>query len=109
MNTPPPGDDNGNMIPQHRLKFLLGQFEDELSKIQVVFQQHLPGQFHTQPTSLEHSFSQLRVSAEELGSDYPFLVERLIADYEHFRDEPSQDKLAQLFQDVQNLQLLLVG
>jgi len=109
MNFPPPGYDDESVVPQHRLQFLLGQFEDELSKIQTVFEQHLPGQFHTPKTPIEHEFAQLRASAEELGSDYPFLVERLIADYEHFRDEPSEDKLERLFSDVKSLQLLLVG
>ena len=109
MNYPPPGYDDESIVPQHQMKRMLGQLEDELSKIETVFQQHLPGEFHPPQDLLEQEFGKLRASAEELGSDYPFLVERLIADYEHFRDEPSEDKLERLFSDVKSLQLLLVG
>jgi hypothetical protein len=109
MNFPPPGYDDESIVPRHRLKFLLGQFEDELSKIETVFHQHLPGQFQTPKAAIEQEFWKLRASAEELGSDYPFLVERLISDYEHFRDEPSEEKLERIFSDVKSLQLLLVG
>ncbi len=107
MTYPPPGYDDESIVPQHRLKSLLGQFEAELSKIQTVFRQNLPGEFH--PAEHDQDFWQLRTAAEELGSDYPFLVERLIADYKHFQDEPSGEKLENLFNDVRNLQLLLVG
>ncbi|MCC5831876.1 MAG: hypothetical protein JJU12_02400 [Chlamydiales bacterium] len=109
MNFPPPGYDDESVVPRHRLKFLLSQFQNELSKIETVFHQYLPDRFHTPHTSIEQELGMLRASAEELGSDYPFLVERLISDYEHFRDEPTEEKLEQLFSDVKSLQLLLVG
>jgi len=109
MSFPPPGYDDESVVPQHQLKFLLGQLEDEFLTIQTVFQQHLPGQFQAPATQIQQEFGLLRVSAEELGADYPFLVDRLIADYEHFCDEPSQEKLETLFSDVKSLQLLLVG
>ncbi len=108
MNFPPPGYDDETVVPQQRLKFLLGQFEGELDKIKTVFQQHLPGQFRA-PSAIEKQFLSLRSSAEELGSEYPFLVEKLITDYDHFRGTPDQEKLDQLFSDVKSLQLLLVG
>lgn len=109
MKGPPPGYDDESVVPQNRLKFLLGQFEDELSKIESVFRQHVPGQFEAPTHSMEHAFEQLRASAEELGSDYRFLIDRLITDYENFRDEPSQEQLEKLFGDVKSLQLLLIG
>jgi hypothetical protein len=108
MNFPPPGYDDETVVPQKRLKNLLGQIESELNKIQSVYQQHLPGQFQA-PIKLEREFWTLRASAEELGRDYSFLVEKLIGDYENFRDKPDQIKLDQLFSDIKNLQLLLVG
>jgi hypothetical protein len=108
MNFPPPGYDDDTVVPQQRLKFLLGQLESELNKIQQVFQQHLPGQFQM-PAKIEKEFWSLRASAEELGSEYSFLVEKLIRDYEHFRDAPDQAKLDQIFGDFKSLQLLLVG
>ena len=108
MNYPPPGYDDESVMPQQRLKLLLGELETELNKIQHVFRQHLPGQFHM-PTQIENEFLYLRASAEELGSEYSFLVEKLIHDYEHFRTTPDQSKLEQIFSDVKNLQLLLVG
>ena len=45
MDFPPPGYDDQTVVPVQRLKWLLGQLEDELNKIQSVFYQHLPGQF----------------------------------------------------------------
>jgi hypothetical protein len=108
MNFPPHGYDDDTVVPQQRLKVLLGNFEAELGKIQSVFQQHLPGQFRM-PAKIEKEFWSLRAAAEELGSEYSFLVEKLINDYEHFRDKPDQEKLDQIFSDVKSLQLLLVG
>lgn len=108
MNFPPPGYDDESVVPQQRLKSLLGQFEHDLDTIQSVFQQHLPGQFNP-PTEVEKQFLSLRASAEELGSEYTFLIEKLITDYDHFRDTPDQEKLDQIFSDVKSLQLLLVG
>lgn len=108
MGLPPPGYDDDTVVPQRRLSSLLGQFEDELNKIQNVFQQHLPGQFST-ATTMESEFWALRESAEELGSDYSFLVDKLIIDYENFQNTPEQEKLDQLFSDVKSLQLLLIG
>ena len=109
MNRPPPGYDDESVVPQQRMRFLLGQFEDELDKINAVFQQHIPGEFHASRMPLEEEFPRLRASAEELGSDYPFLIDRLLADYQHFRDEPSQENLEKLFSEVKSLQLLLAG
>ncbi len=103
MNFPPPGYDDENVVPQHQLSSLLDQIESELLKIRSVFEV----QEFAVPVELE--FGQLRASADELGEDYPFLIEHLITDYKHFRDEPNQDKLEQLFSDVKSLQLLLVG
>jgi hypothetical protein len=108
MSMPPPGYDDETVVPQHRLKFLLGELENELNKVQRVFQQHLPGQFRM-PEKIEKEFWSLRESAEELGSEYSFLVEKLINDYEHFRTKPNQERLDQIFNDVKSLQLLLVG
>lgn len=108
MNYPPPGYDDETVVPQQRLKLLLGELEGELNKVQTVFQQHLPGQFQM-PVKVEKDFWTLRASAEELGSEYSFLVEKLINDYEHFCDTPDQDRLDQIFSDVKSLQLLLVG
>ena len=108
MNFPPPGYDDETVVPQQRLKVLLNQLESEFDKIQHVFQQHLPGQFKMRE-GLDKQFWSLRASAEELGSEYTFLVEKLISDYEHFRDVPDQEKLNKLFGDVKSLQLLLAG
>lgn len=108
MNYPTPGYDDETVVPQQRLRFLLGQIEGELNKIQNVFQQYLPGQFNM-PVNVEKEFWSLRSSAEELGSEYSFLVEKLISDYDHFRETPDQQKLDQIFSDVKSLQLLLVG
>lgn len=108
MNFPPLGYDDESVVPQQRLKFLLGQLESELDKVRLVFQQHLPGQFRM-PARMEKDFWSLRASAEELGSEYSFLVEKLISDYEHFRDTPEPQKLEVIFNDVKSLQLLLAG
>ena len=108
MNFPPHGYDDETVVPQQRLKFLLSQLESELDTVQRVFQQHLPGQFKM-PARLEKEFWTLRASAEELGGEYTFLVEKLISDYAHFRDTPDQEKLDKIFGDVKGLQLLLAG
>jgi hypothetical protein len=108
MTFPPPGYDDETIVPQERLKFLLGELEGELGKIQTVFHQYLPGEFHP-PQEVTKGFWRLRISAEELGSEYTFLVEKIISDYEHFQEAPDQDTLDQLFSDVKSLQLLLVG
>ena len=108
MNFPPPGYDDETVVPQQRLKLLLGQLESELGKIRLVFQQHLPGQF-LMPPKIERELWTLRASAEELGSEYSFLVDKLVRDYEHFCDTPDQEKLDQIFSDVKSLQLLHVG
>jgi hypothetical protein len=108
MSFPPPGYDDSTVAATQRLKLLLGQLENELNKIQSVFYQHLPNQFHV-PVKVEREFWLFRHSADELGADYSFLVEKLISDYEHFRDLPDQEKLDQIFRDVKSLQLLLVG
>ena len=108
MNYPPPGYDDETIVPQQRLKFLLGELEGELCKIQSVFHQYLPGQFQM-PSKVEKEFRSLRASAEELGSEYSFLVEKLINDYENFHNTPDQTTLNQVFSDVKSLQLLLVG
>jgi hypothetical protein len=105
---PPPGYDDESVIPRQRLALLLNQLEDELSKVQHVFHQHLPGQFKM-PVKSQEDFWLLRAVAEELGSEYSFLVEKLIADYSQFRNAPDQERLDQLFNDVKSLQLLLVG
>src|SRR5262245_44171439 len=108
MSAPPPGYDDETIVPQKRLSLLLGQVESELNQISQVFRQHLPGQFKTAP-KIEIELRSLRASAEELGTEYLFLVEKLIKDYEHFRNTPDQQKLDQIFSDVKSLQLLLVG
>lgn len=108
MNFPPPGYDDESLIPQQRLKLLLGTFQAELDKIQQVFQQHLPGQFQM-PQKIERDFWSLRIAAEELGTEYSFLIEKLISDYNHFKETPDQQSLNRVFSDIKNLQLLLVG
>lgn len=108
MNFPPPGYDDESIVPQKRLKFLIGEIESELDKIQIVFRQHIPGQFEV-PKEMQKQFSALLSSAEELGSEYTFLVEKLISDYEHFNRYPDQNTLDLLFSDIKSLQLLLAG
>ena len=108
MSFPPPGYDDEIVVPQKRLQALLGQFEGELNKIQSVFQQHVPGKFLV-PKETENAFWSLRASAEALGPEYHFLIEKLIQDYEHFRDAPDQENLDRIYSDLKNLQLLLVG
>lgn len=108
MTLPPPGYDDETVVPQERLKRLLGEFEGELDKIRSVFHQYLPGQFHP-PQEVTKRFWRLKVSAEELGTEYAFLVDKIISDYERFQQTPDQAKLDQLFNDVKSLQLLLVG
>jgi hypothetical protein len=108
MSFPPRGYDDETVVPQQRLKVMLNRLESELDKVQMVFHQHLPGQFHM-PDRLDKEFWSLRASAEELGTEYTFLVEKLISDYERFRETPDQDKLDKIFNDVKSLQLLLVG
>lgn len=109
MSNPPPGYDDEHVVPQKQLQQLLGQFEYDLQKVEQVFHQNVLLTAPIPPTELEREFVQLRDSAESLGADYPFLIERLIADYENFRDEPSEQKLHHLFGDVRTLQLMLVG
>lgn len=108
MTYPPPGYDDESVVPHERLKVLIGELEGELNKIQSVFHQHLPGQFHP-PMEVPKRFWRLRISAEELGEEYAFLVEKIISDYERFQEKPDQAKLDQLFNDVKSLQLLLIG
>lgn len=108
MTFPPPGYDDETVVPQERLKFLLTELEGELGKIQSVFHQHFPGQFQV-PADIAGRFWRLKASAEELGSEYTFLVDKIVTDYEHFQRSPDQSKLDQLFSDVKSLQLLLVG
>jgi hypothetical protein len=107
-NYPPLGYDDESVMPKQRLKFLLGKLNTELTTIQQVFQQYLPGQFHMSLKSAKE-FSSLRMSAAELGSEYSFLVEKLISNYEQFSSAPDQKRLEQVFSDVKSLQLLLVG
>ncbi len=108
MSLPPSGYDDESVIPVQRLKRLLGELEEELDKVQSVFHQHVPGEFHM-TIIMETRYISLRASAQELGSEFRFLIEKLIGDYEHFRDQPDQEKLDQIFKDVKSLQLLLTG
>ncbi|MFZ0566102.1 MAG: hypothetical protein WAM28_07955 [Chlamydiales bacterium] len=108
MSYPPPGYDDETVIAQRRLKLLLDQFEDDLSKIDAVFQQNLPRQFQVS-AGIERDFENLSNSAAELGQEFSFLVEKLITDYRNFREMPDQEKLEKLFSDVKSLQLFLVS
>ncbi len=103
------GYDDESVIPRSRLKFLLGQFEDELNTIQRIFTHSLPKDPNETGRDFSAEFWGLRSTAEELGSDYSFLIDRLIDDYESFKTTPNSAKLEQLFLDVKSLQLLLTG
>jgi|GEM_PF-4023825 len=103
------GYDDESVIPRSRLKFLLGQFEDELSTIQRIFAQSVSTESQESARDFTAQFWALRSTAEELGSDYSFLIDRLIHDYESFKTTPNPAKLEQLFLDVKSLQLLLTG
>ncbi len=108
MSFPPPGYDDESVITQQRVRFLLGKLESELSVIQRVFEQHLPGEFPV-PHKLEGELVTLRSSADELGLEYGFLIEKLVSDYRLFKEGPDPEKLSLLFQDIKSLQLLLVS
>ena len=109
MSGPIPGYDDESVIPRSRLKFLLGQFEDELNTISKIFAQSVPTEFHESERDFTAEFWSLKSTADELGSDYTFLIEKLIHDYETFKASPDGGKLEQLFSDVKSLQLLLTG
>lgn len=108
MSFPPPGYDDESVIPQNRMRTVLGDFESELDTMQALFFQSIPVATEI-PEGLERHFFSLRSSAEELGAEYLFLVEKLISDYESFQDRPNQDQLDLVFHDLKSLQLLLVG
>lgn len=108
MDFPSPGYDDDSVIPQKRLGQLLDRFEEELKKVSRVFLQYLPGQFES-PNELERDITDLRIGAAELGEEYSFLVEKLIADYRAFQNAPEQEKLDQVFIDLKRLELLLIG
>lgn len=108
MNHPPPGYDDQSVIPKSRLKTQLDRLENELNVIQKIFSQSVPGEFH-ENTQVSNEFWNLRATAEELGAEYTFLIEKLIHDYENFHQAPDSAKLEQLFSDIKSLQLLLVN
>lgn len=106
---PPPGYDDESVIPRSRLKSLLGQFEEELDTIQKIFSQSIPTEYHENGHDFTADFWGLKATASELGSEYLFLIEKLIQDYQNFKSSPDNSKLEQLFSDVKSLQLLLTG
>lgn len=108
VSAPSDGYDDDSVVPKKRLASLLDNFHESLDTIQKIFQQSLPTQFEA-GGGKEEWIAQLQVTAGEVGSDYVFLVEKLLKDYEEFRQEPDQERLDQLFSDVKSLQLLLVG
>ncbi|MCP5469998.1 MAG: hypothetical protein H7A36_05785 [Chlamydiales bacterium] len=109
MSNPPPGYDDESVVPNARLRNLLGELEDELTVVQKIFSQSVPGEYRERGTDFSAEFWGLRNTAEELGSEYTFLIEKLIHDYEHFKEAPDSAKLEQLFSDIKSLQLLLTG
>ncbi|NGX62130.1 MAG: hypothetical protein K940chlam9_01624 [Chlamydiae bacterium] len=104
---PPPGYDDETVVPQKQLKLFLDHFVDRLEVVQSLFQEQVPKEI-VPSHELERELSELHASAESLGEEYLFLVERLIRDYTHFKQEPDQEKLDRLFGDVKSLELLLV-
>ncbi|MCH9610474.1 MAG: hypothetical protein S4CHLAM81_01180 [Chlamydiales bacterium] len=109
MNGPPPGYDDESVIPKFRLKTLLGQFEDELNTIQTIFAETVNVEYQASGRDFTAELWSLQNTAAELGSEYPFLIEKLIRDYESFKSAPDRTKLEQLCADVKSLQLLLTG
>ncbi len=109
MSGPTPGYDDESIVPKSRLKGLLDRFGEELDDIQKIFAQAVPGEYQESGTDFSSEFWGLRSTAAELGSEYTFLIEKLIQDYDKFKEAPNPDKLEQLFSDVKSLQLLLTG
>ncbi|MFN0065151.1 MAG: hypothetical protein ACKVOH_02820 [Chlamydiales bacterium] len=107
MSSPPPGYDDESTVPKSRLKNLLGVIEDELTTIQLIFTQAVSGEYYDRGKDLSGEFWGLRFTATELGSEYIFLIEKLIEDYGQFNKIPDEGKLEQLFADVKSIQLLL--
>lgn len=108
MAEPTIGYDDDSVIPKKRLINLLHHFETSLSRIENVFQQTLPTHFQP-PSDYQQWFHMLKKTAQEVGPDYSFLVDKLIKDYDAFSRKPDQERLNQLFNDVKSLQLLLTG
>lgn len=109
MSSPPPGYDDETTIPRLRLKSLLGDFGRELETIEKIFAQSVTMEYKEEGHDFSAEFSKIQETADELGTDYPFLIERLVNDYEHFKQAPDREKLEKLFSDVKSLQLLLTG
>src|SRR3990167_10785084 len=103
MSKFPPGHDDESIIPRSRLKAILSDMESKLEKIQTIFSQTLPGQYTESSEEFATSFWALRHTATEVGSTCTFLIEKLIHDYEQFKEAPDQAKLEQLFSDIQSL------
>lgn len=106
MSEPPMGYDDESIVTKTRLGNLLKDFEEELNKVQRVYHQYLPANIDF-PSDMEEHFWLLRQTAQELGSEYHQIVNKLVADYQSFKKKPDQVNLNQLFADVKSLELLL--
>lgn len=106
MKTPPLGYDDESVITKKRLKLTMEQFQDELIKVEKIFLKDQARNFQFSE-NLEKYIKKLRANADELGSEYTFIIEKLISDYESFRKEPMTNKLEKLMADVRELVALL--
>lgn len=108
MKEPPYGYDDESIVPKKRLIQLVKQVEDDLTKIERVYRQHLPLETHVRPTC-NKAFWNMRHSADELGPVYSAAVEKLITNYTHFLSSPSPEKLNSVHENVKELEMLLVS
>lgn len=106
MKTPPLGYDDESIITKKRLKLTMEQFQDELTKVEKMFLKETTRTFQFSD-NLEKYIKKLRLNADELGSEYTFIIETLISDYENFRQHPNASKLEKLTADVRELTSLL--
>jgi len=106
MAHPPPGYDDESVIHRSQLKRLLGEFEEELDRIQSLFEQAHPQHVESK-SKLEHCFWAVKEASLELGTDYSFLLDQLIENYEQFSIRPDQETLSKIFSSVKSLQLRL--
>ena len=103
---PPLGYDDETVVPHRRLYLLLGKFEEELLKVQKELSLHMPIVMRLS-NEMQKIFADLRASAEELGQESLFSVEKLISDYDQLSDDSGQEVLEVILNDIKSLQLLL--